>query len=203
MKNLKFLFSLLLAFIATSVYSQTVSEIEMMAARRAAEKVAQQNDYISFMASKKKALNVRNRYKTKALNLYIGKGYSYEENSVQKTGVQQEISSIKNGKTTVRHRLTRDYFDRLIKMRYSDVEINSTEIADMKVSGLQQIDDNTYVCTCQYDQAFVGFRDGKPVYKDITTKYIKCYVYTVDTEDGTEYIALLGDNYVKETRPYE
>ena len=187
--------------IVSSVNAQTVSQEEMIK-RRAAEKVAQMNDYISFMASKKKSTEDRKYYKTKALNLFMGKGNSYEEEGVKKEGVTMETTSI-NRKSikTVNLSLMRDYYDRIIRLKYSDVKITSTEIADIKVSNLQQIDDNLYVCTCQYDQAFVGYRDGKPAYKDITTKRIKCYVYAEDTEDGFEFVILLGDVTALETKP--
>ena len=199
MKALNKLSVLFLAMfcIVSSVKAQTVDQEEMIK-RRAAEKVAQMNDYISFMASKRKSTENRKYYKTKALNLFMGKGFSYEENGVEKDGVMMETSSV--NRTSVNHSLMRDYFDRVIRLRYSDVKITSTEIADIKVSNLQQIDENLYVCTCQYDQAFVGYRDGKPAYKDITTKRIKCYVYAEDTEDGLEYIILLGDVTALETK---
>lgn len=183
--------------IAYSVNAQTVDQEEMIK-HRAAEKVAQMNDYISFMASKKKSTENRKYYKTKALNLFMGKGFSYEEDGIEKDGVMMETTSIK--RKTTNHSLMRDYFDRVIRLKYSDVEIKSTEIADIKVSNLKQIDENLYVCTCQYDQAFVGYLDGKPIYKDITTKRIKCYVYAEDTEDGFEYIIMLGDVTALETK---
>jgi hypothetical protein len=169
-----------------------------MIKRRAAEKVAQMNDYISFMASKKKAYKNRKYYSEKALNLFIGRGYDYEENGINKKGVMMEITSIR--KTSVSHKLVRDYFNNLINLNYSDVKITSTEIANIKVSNLQQISEDTYVCTCQYDQAFVGYRDGRPLYKDITTKRIKSYIKAEDTEDGTEYIIMLGDITALQTK---
>lgn len=159
--------------------------------RRAAEKVGQMNDYISFMASKKKSVEVRQKYRKEALNLFIGEGNSYEENGVQKEGVLMEVTSVNRpGK---RRELIRDYFSRIIKFNYNDVNISSTDIAEIKVSNLQKISDNQYVCTCQFDQAFVGYRDGRPVYKDITTKRVKCYITIDRTVDGDEYIIKLGD----------
>lgn len=184
--------------IASSVTAQTVDQEEMIK-RRAAEKVAQMNDYISFMASKKKSTENRKYYKKKALNLFMGKGFSYKEDGVEKDGVMMETSSL--NRSSVNHKLMREYFDNLISLKYTEVKITSTEIANIKVSNLQQIDENLYVCTCQYDQAFVGYRDDRPVYKDITTKRIKCYVYAEDTEDGKEYVILLGDVTALETKP--
>lgn len=169
--------------------------------RRAAEKVRQMNDYISFMADKKRSFDTRVDYKGYALNLFIARGLDYEENGINKEGVLMQVTSINRGST--RNRLIRDYFDGLIRLKYSQVKITSTEIADMKVSNLRKVDDGLYVCTCQYDQAFVGYGgDGTPIYRDITTKRIKCYVYLEETEDGIEYIVRLGDITALETKRY-
>ena len=181
----------------SNVSAQTISQEEMIQ-KRAAEKVAQMNDYISFMADKKKTVDNRRYYKTKALNLFVGKGYSYEENGVEKDGVMMEITSV--NRKSVTHKLMRQYFENLINLNYTNVKIESTEIAKIKVSNLQQIDEDLYVCTCQYDQAFVGYRDGRPIYKDITTKHVKCLINSIDTEDGTEYIIKLGDIYALATK---
>lgn len=95
----------------------------------------------------------------------------------------------------------RDYFSNLITglKYYTDVKISSTEVANMKVSDLKQIGTNLYMCTCQYTQRFVGCRDGIPVYTDKTTKTINCYIEKEETEDGTEYVIMLGDVYANYT----
>ena len=196
----KFLIALLAIFsLATTTFAQVEGQEEMIK-RRAAEKVGQMNDYISFMANKKKPEESRLYYKTKALNLFIGKGFSYEENGVTKDGVMMQVTS-KNRKS-VSTPFIRTYFQNLVTglRSYTDVKIEATEIADIKVSELRQIDTNLWVCTCQYDQAFEGVRDGRLIYRDITTKRIKCYVVAEDTEDGWEFIILLGDVYAIETR---
>ena len=196
----KFLVALLAIFsLATTTFAQVEGQEEMIK-RRAAEKVGQMNDYISFMANKKKPEESRLYYRTKALNLFIGKGSRYEENGVTKEGVMMQVTS-KNRKS-VSTPFIRDYFQNLVTglRSYTDVKIEATEIADIKVSELRQIDTNLWVCTCQYDQAFEGVRDGRLIYRDITTKRIKCYVVAEDTEDGWEFIILLGDVYAIETR---
>ena len=159
---------------------------------RAAQKVKQMNDYISFMASKKKSVDVRNKYIGYALKLFIGEGNSYEENGIQKEGVIMEVTSVnRSGKKT--KELMREYFKRIVNLRYNDVNITSTDIAEIKISRLQKISDEQYVCTCQFDQAFTGYRDGRPIYKDITTKRVKCYITIDHTTRGDEYIIKLGD----------
>ena len=199
MKAQKLLLIAVLALFTVSAFSQVEGQEEMIK-RRAAEKVAQMNDYISFMASKKKSVENRLYYKEKALNLFIGKGYKYEENGIDKEGVMMEVTS--KTRKTVSHPLMRDYFHNLVYRlgAYTDVKITATEIADIKVSELRQVDTNLWVCTCQYDQAFEGMRDGRPIYRDITTKRIKCYVVAEDTEDGWEFIILLGDVYAIDTK---
>lgn len=184
-------------FFSVPLFSQNQTEDERIMSHTP-HIVAQLNDYISFMASKKKPTEDRKRRKTNALNLFLGNGFSYEENGVEKEGVMMETTSV--NRSTVNTLLIRDYFDRLIRLRYSDVEIKSTEIADIKVSNLQQIDENLYVCTCQYDQAFVGYRDGKLIFKNIETKRIKCFISSEDTEDGKEFIVKCGDMTALETR---
>lgn len=109
-----------------------------------------------------------------------------------------EVTSI-NRKTKSR-RLMKKYFQSLIDFKYNDVQITSTDVADIKVSQLQRIGENLFVCTCYFEQAFVGYMDGRPVYKDITRKHVKCYVYAEETESGTEFMVLLGDVTADQTR---
>ena len=72
--------------------------------------------------------------------------------------------------------------------------INYFKIADMKVSALKKVEDDLYVCTCQYVQYFYGYNaDGMLLYGDKTTKRIKCYVKVEQVEDGIEYMIMLGD----------
>ena len=166
--------------------------------RRAAEKVGQMNDYISFMANKSKKTNTRIYYKKKALNLFVGCGESYEEDGVKKAGVQMEVTSVKRKAKT--RRLMKDYFQSLIDLGYNQVSITSTDVAEIQVSKLQKVGDNLYVCTCYFEQSFVGLKDGRPIYRDITRKHVKCYVITEETENGTEFMVLLGDVTADETR---
>ena len=159
--------------------------------RRAAERVALLQDYIAFMADKRDNKETREYYKKKALPLFVGRGY--EENGITKDGVKMQTTSINTNAT--KSALMREYFQRLINLRYSDVKITSSDIVDMKVSDLKKIGNNRYVCTVQYVQKFYGFRDGELVYgPDITTKRITCYIEAEEIEGGkTEYIMQLGD----------
>ena len=174
------------------------NSVEEQIKRRAAERVAQMNDYISFMADKSNDLETRQYNKKQALNLFAGRGYDYEENGIHKEGVRMEVTSVNN--TRPRAKLMRVYFNGLVNLTYQKVSIQSTEVSSIKVSNLQKVDNNLYVCTCYFDQVFIGYRDGLPVYKDITRKKVKCYVEVQDAEDGLEYVVLLGDVHAIDTK---
>lgn len=193
---LKFtLASIVILMSSISVNAQDYNE-EKLFQQRAKERVKLMNDYVSFMADKSKSQETRYYYRKKALPLFIGKGYEYEENGVTKRGVMMQTTSV-NRPGVVTNTLLRDYFSRLVNLRYSKVNITSTEIAGMEVSDLKKVDssDNKtlYMCTCQYVQYFRGEYGDGYVYADKTTKRIVCYVEVEETEDGQEFMIKLGD----------
>lgn len=160
----------------------------------------QLNDYISFMAKKNKPEKSRFYYMNKALKLFIGNGDSYEENGVVKNGVLIHVKS-KVGKE-LRGVPVKTFFQSLIKggRNYSDIRIEAIELVNIKVSDLQKINNDLWVCNCQTEQAFEGVRDGRLLFRDINAKRIKCYLTKEDLEDGLEYIIKLGDIYAIETK---
>jgi hypothetical protein len=197
MKSIKYIFSLLLLLIGANVYAQSDAGITELMKQRAQQKVAQMNDNISFMADKSKSKDTRYYYRGKALNLFIEKGEPFEEEGIHNTGVKMETTSLYSKNPT--RRLMKDYFTGLIELRYSKVSIQSTKVNEIQISDLQKVDDNKYVCTAYYEQVFVGYRDGKPIYKDRTRKKVKVYILSEETIDGEEFIVLLGDVTALET----
>lgn len=166
--------------------------------RKVQETVSQLNDYISFMADPQKEREVRQYHKKQALNLFIGKGDAYEEDGDRKDGVFMEVSSVNRRRPS--RQLMRIYFNGLMNLMYQRVEISATKVYEIQVSDLKRIRDNEYVCTCDYEQTFRGFREGRLVYGDKTRKRVKCYITIEDTEDGLEYKIRLGDTTALETR---
>ncbi len=200
MKIIIKIFAIMLIFcnLASSANAQISTTDEKMVQQRIRERVKLMNDYISYMANKTYPLNTRKGYKSAALPLFINNCDGYEEDGIWKNGVIMQVTSVNRSSTS--NLLTKKYFDNLINIRYRDVRVTSTEIANMKVSGLKQIGANKYVCTCQYAQWFYGYgADGRSRYGDKTTKRITCYVTADETEDGIEYIILLGDAQVIST----
>ena len=166
--------------------------------KRIAERVQLMNDYISYMANKKNNDDTRQYYRKKTLPLFIGKGYSYVQDGIKREGVLMQTTSTNHPNQPANTQLMRVYFSRLIDLRYSDVVITSTKASNIKVSDLKKIGRNEegnyiYECTCQYEQYFYGYRDGRLVYKDKTTKRISCQIELEETEDGMETVIRLGD----------
>lgn len=200
MKHTLFRLLWITAIILTAVSASAQQNKQDMLRRRAAEKVGQMCDYIEFMANPQNKFKARNYYQTMALNLFINKGEAYEEDGRKKEGVLMEVTSV-NSKTS-KHRLIKGYFTGLINLKYEKVTISTTEVSDIEIGKLQRIEEDKYVCTCYFEQVFCGYREGRPVYRDVTRKKVKCYVFKEQTEDGEEYVVMLGDVTAMDTRRF-
>lgn len=187
----------------------SLSEEEAEQAKeRAAEKVKLFTSYVKDIGEKNERLEYRLYYCKEALNLFVGKGDSYTETYyedstprvVKREGVQMQVTSLRD-KSKKTPYLLKKYLNNLANLRYSQVKIESTDVAHIKVSNLYKVGDNTYKCTCFFKQAFIGYKDGKPVYKDITEKKVDCYIIAEDIIGGTkEYMVQLGDVTALETQ---
>lgn len=161
-------------------------------------RLCQLNDYISFMTDNYNDFETECYYKKQVLNIFVGRGYDYEEDGVYKDGVRLQINSKNMSKT--RTMLVRVYLNGLVNNTNKDVLIEYPQPANIKVGDIQIIDDDNFVCCCYYDQAFVGQTNVTSICRDITRKKIKCYVERQETEDGFEYSVLFGDLYAVETK---
>lgn len=199
--TMKVIYRLLMVLALSTFSYETFAQdksLEMSLQERAREKVKQMCDYIEFMANPENNIDVRNRYKGKAVRLFVAHCEPYIEDGIQKKGVSMEITSTLRPKP--RRRLMKDYFVGLIGMRYSKVEIKSSDIHDIQIDSLKKIDENTFVCTAVFVQVFTGYKDGKPIYSDRTKKSVTCYVRKYETIDGDEYIVMLGDTKALDTQ---
>ena len=166
--------------------------------RRVQEKVAQMNDYISLIGSKKRNLDYRQKRIQPCLNLFIGCGNAYTEyisetRTTQRDGVKMQTTSTRRKNAKPTEQLMRNYLPRLANLNYTDVQITSTSFNEIKVSNLKRISDNEWQCTAYYEQVFKGYKDGRPVYGDKTNKHIVCHVFLEETDEGSEFVIRLGD----------
>jgi hypothetical protein len=201
----------------TSVYGQSAEDMVILK-ERAREKVGMLNEYISYMADKNDNLKNRTYYKEAAEYLFINNCDSIKEiieyrnnpekKEISRAGVTMDVSSTRNN--SVVRKLIKKYFEGLMGLKYKQVRIETTDIADMRVSRLQPYGvgvngEKLYICSVYFDQLFVGYRGDGGVYKDVTHKWVVCYVEIDDVLDSdtgemkSEYMIRLGDVHVEST----
>lgn len=202
MKKIRLFYVLLAMLMAIPMSAQTDSQKEEMLKTRAKEKVGQFCDYVSFIASKKKNLKTRFYYVDKAKNLFLNRGKALfdEDGSMVRDSVIMQVTSLKAKKP--RNVYLNKYLPNLARLKYPEVEVTSTDVAEMMVSNLHKIGDGLYTCTVYFYQYFVGKADNRVVYKDKTNKRVQCYIIEEETEDGLEYVVLLGDIYAGTTESF-
>lgn len=217
MKTKIFLILTLLGwFMMPYSYGQSLQDEEVIK-QRAKEKVGMLNKYISFIANPQKKWETRVSYKEEAQKLFIHDCNSYTEilefkngtrKVIENKGVTMGVSSVNN--PTPRDKPMKQYFRGLMTMGYQSVTIETTDIADMRVSKLQPYGKDKdgkqlYTCSVYFDQVFIGQRGDGGVYKDLTRKWVVCYVQVdevLDEETGEtrpEYMVRLGDVFVIST----
>lgn len=215
MKTKMFILLLLAMFLVSSnVFSQSEHDMEVLKLH-AKEKVKQLNDYVSYMADPNEKKSNRNFSKEQAQKLFINDCNSFKEivqfkdgtkeEILREDGVTMEVASLR--RKTPRQRPMKEYFRGLINMTYKSVFIETTDIADMRVSKLQpygrdEKGEMMYVCTVHFEQVFHGITPEGRRYEDITRKWAVCYVQVhrvLDENTGEtypEYMVDLGDIHV-------
>ncbi len=153
----------------------------------ALEKVHDLSKYITIIGSKNTPWSEANRVIDRAEELFM-------------PGSEIGVSSLL--RPQIYYYGVRKYFERLIRLNYSKVEIQWYKID--YVSDLQRQPDGTFVGVITVFQKFKGYnKEGQLVYQDTTKKDITVYVKRKETQIGGRLIdfwdVLLGDMRVKET----
>ncbi len=154
----------------------------------ALEKVRDLSKYITTIGSKDTPWSEANRVIDRAEELFM-------------KGSEIGVSSLL--RPQINYYGVRKYFERLMRLNYSKVEIEWYKID--YVSDLQRQPDGTYVGVITVFQKFKGYnKEGQLVYQDTTKKDITVYVKRKETQIGGRMIGfwdvLLGDMRVKETQ---
>lgn len=176
--------------------------------RRVKDKVDEFQFYMGQLADKKSTSSeVKNNAYRLALKLFIGEGENYSiydpelERDVQKSAVRMEVSS--KYRSTKSRTLMKRYLNNLRNNKtYTQIEITDADI--VRVDNIYPVGDH-YECMAYFCQKYIGYRDGRIAYSDITTKKVRVYIQAIqipkaDGSTETVWNALLGDIYVIETR---
>lgn len=210
--------STILFFITLFVYNENLCAQQLTEAqkraleRRVADKVDEFQLYMAQLGDKEStSVTVKNNAYRLALKLFIGEGEDYsiiqrnslgEEYEELKPAVRMQTSSkYRSSKSRTRMKV---YLNNLRNNKtYTQIEITAADA--VRVDNIYREGDH-YVCMAYFCQKYIGYRDNRPIYSDITTKKVKVYIQAIEIpkSDGTTEIiwnALLGDIYVLETRP--
>lgn len=190
MKNLGIYILFLFGFLITK---PVLAQQHLSPARKQAidslamEKVRDLSKYITIIGSKNTPWSEANRVIDRAEELFM-------------PGSQMGVSSLAKPKVT--YYSVRKYFERLMRLNYSKVEIEWYKIN--YVSDLQRQPDGTYVGVITIFQKFKGYdKEGRLIYEDTTKKDITVFVKRKQAQIGGRLIGfwdvLLGDVRVKET----
>lgn len=151
------------------------------------------------------------------LNLFIGRCEPYEYYdeelgiNVKNSGVKMQTSSVKSGKGNndaqkVSNQKMKNYIYRFYnpetgksRLPYTKIIIEAANA--VRVDNIERVGDH-YECMAYFCQKFIGYRDGKVYYSDVTSKKIRCYIKSIPTNSGIVWDAKLGDVYVLSTEKY-
>ena len=154
----------------------------------ALEKVRDLSKYIVLIGDKETDFSEAQRVIDRAVELFM-EGSEVGVSSLYREGIN--------------YYEVREYFERLMRLNYSKVDIEWYKIE--YVSDLERQPDGTYVGVITIFQKFSGYdQEGGLVYQDVTKKDINVYVKRKETQIAGRLIGfwdgLLGDIRVKETR---
>ncbi len=184
--TLLFLLSVLMVMPATA--QETLNPKRKQAIDSLAlEKVRDLSKYIIIIGSKNTPWSEANRVINRAVELFM-------------PGSEMGVSSLL--RPQIAYYPVRRYFERLMRLNYSKVEIEWYKID--YVSDLRRQPDGTYVGVITIFQKFKGYnKEGQLVYQDTTKKDVTVYVKRKETQIGGQLVGfwdvLLGDMRVKET----
>ena len=176
--------------------------------RRVKDKVDEFQFWIGQLADKKStSMEVKNNAYNLSLKLFIGECEDYSiydpelGRNVFKSAVRMETSS--KYRSSKSRTLMKRYLNNLRNNQtYTQIEITDADI--VRVDNIYRVGDH-YECMAYFCQKYVGYREGRVVYSDITTKKVRVFINAIQiprADGSTETIwnALLGDIYVIETK---
>lgn len=206
-RTLIFISLMLCCFTNLNAQQLTYSEKEALQ-RRVKDKVDEFQFYIGQLANKKSTnIEVKNNAYNLALKLFIGECEDYSiydpelGRDVFKSAVRMETSS--KYRSSKSRTLMKRYLNNLRNNQtYTQIEITDADI--VRVDNIYRVGDH-YECMAYFCQKYIGYRDGRVAYSDITTKKVRVYINAIQipkADGSTETIwnALLGDIYVIETK---
>lgn len=201
---------LLTLFASVPVFSQQLTQSEKESLQiRVKNKIDEFQFYLLQLGDKRStSAEVKDNAYSLALKLFVGECEDYSiydpdlERSVVKSAVRMEISSTAR-QTKSRVNMKRYLNNLRNSQTYDQIEITDADV--VRVDNIYKVGDH-YECMAYFCQKYIGYRDKRIIYSDITTKKVRVYIQAIQIPKAnghTETIwnALLGDIYVIDTSP--
>lgn len=214
MIKIKLLLLLSLCLVSLDISSQEhLSETQTNEFRKKVkQKIEEFQHTISIIVNNENTHEVRKSHVSNLLKLFIGEGEPYDyydeeaDRQVHSTGVNIHTSSIY--KTNLQTQKLKNYIYKLYnpetgisKLAYTKIEIESASA--VMVDNIEKVGDH-YECVAYFSQKFIGYKDGKVWYSDVTSKKIRCYINHIVLPTGKRiFDAILGDIYCTKKIVYE
>ncbi|MDE5881353.1 MAG: hypothetical protein K2H60_06450 [Muribaculaceae bacterium] len=208
MKHLALILTIIIGTLS-SAYAQNyaepkLSEEDMMDfSERIEQKIEDFQTHLSILCSANSSKQTKKIALEECLKLFIGQGNKYYGldaygNQELHDSVAIQITSKINPTHTIPvKRYLTTLTDKLNK-RYTKVEITSSQA--VRVDNLHETSDGRYECVAYFYQKFRGYKDGKLLYEDITTKKVRVYLDQIEGPVGKTWSIALGDISAVETR---
>jgi hypothetical protein len=145
------------------------------------QKTSQFSAYLKLLCDKSRPQNEMNKAIEMAIGLFVNEDARVETSSV--TSATTKSSKIRN------------YLREVKMLNYDKIEIEWTNV--QYVTDVRLDENNNWVGSVTFEQTFSGYRDGKLIYKDITTKkaevVMKAYTKNVEGQRVSNWEVLLSN----------
>lgn len=177
--------------------------------RQSKLKVDQFNNYISFIASKKRYRSAaeqqedsRNKdyYIEQALKLFIGKGKESKDtygNTIPAPTMETSVINRRTNKVRINTKPVGEYLKHLKVLPYTEVIIKASDAHF--TSDAKKIGENEYELTLSYAQIYIGKKGEVEVYVDKTRKTIVVHIKRHIKDGRVRWTVLLGNIKVDAT----
>lgn len=204
-----FLFAWLLLCVHSSAQINDLSQSDMEALKEQAKnKVDQFNDYISYIASKRRYKNAADQAEdsrnkdlaiVEACKLFIGEGKQSKDNygNIIPAPIMQTSVKKRNGSIVMREDIIPEYLRKMKNKKYTELVVKSSEAHF--TSDAKKVGPDEYEMTLSYAQIYIGKMGEVTVYTDKTRKTIKVYVKRYIVDGRTRWHVLLGSVKVDAT----
>lgn len=170
---------------------------------RIKQKIEDFQTHLGIISSRESSQNTVNTAVKECLKLFIGKGEKYTTtdaygNKIENDPVTIQVTS-KRG--SIRTNTVKGYLTTLAKnlnKMYTKVNITSSDA--VRVDNIHETGDGRYECVAYFFQKFEGYRDGRLIYTDVTTKKVRVYLDQIEGPIGKTWSIALGDISAVETR---